>query len=196
MSGLLESLKSMYAHDATVLAGIENGSVRGIPLTKGKIAIIDEEDYGRVSSYRWCARNDYDGAFYAQRSMRINHKKNMMLMHRFIMGLELGDGKIIDHINHNGVDNRRVNLRVVSRSINCINCKPRKNNTTGFRGVYREKRCSSKWQVLIRIDGKYRHFGLFSDPVSAARHYDAVVSKYRGSIAILNFPRKKGDLRA
>ena len=55
MSGLQESLKSMYAHDAIVLAGIESGSVQGIPLTQGKIAIVDAEDYEWLAKHKWYA---------------------------------------------------------------------------------------------------------------------------------------------
>lgn len=184
MSGLLENLKLMYAHDAIVLAGIENGSVRGIPLTQGKIAIIDAEDYERIAKYRWHIQVK-GNTIYARRY----EGKRMLLLHREILGLIYGDGKLTDHKNRNGLDNRKANLRIATKSLNAYNCKMQRHNKSGYRGVHwlnKERR----WKAEIKILGRKVSCGYFTDPIQAALAYDRMAVKYRGDTAVLNFPER------
>jgi hypothetical protein len=186
MSGLLESLKSMYAHNAIVSAGIENGSVRGIPLTRGMAALVDADDYGRLAKYNWQAYRGNRHIYYAQRHIMINGKKSSSQMHREILNIHVGDKHIIDHINRNGLDNRKENLRSVTRSINGYNCKLYTNNSSGYRGVEWNKK-EKKWHSLIRVDGKLIYCGSFLSLTAAAIAYNQAALKYRGGNAILNF---------
>lgn len=187
MSGLLESLKSMYAHDAIVLAGIENGSVRGIPLTRGEIAVVDEEDYEWLNQWKWCVlKGKY--TFYA---MRITEKKGTQfsfLMHREILGLEKGDGIVTDHKNRNGCDNRKSNLRIATIAINNHNSRLQRNNTSGYRGVS-WKKDKKKWKAYLMVNNKQVHLGYFDDPLTAALEYDKRVREIRDIYASTNIER-------
>jgi len=89
---------------------------RRIPLTQGKFAIVDAEDYERIAGYKWFAAR-FERGFYALRTGKDNKgRQRNVRMHREILGEP--KGKIIDHINHNGLDNRRANIRVVTRQQN------------------------------------------------------------------------------
>lgn len=105
-------------------------------------------------------------------------------MHREI--LKAPKNKSTDHINGNGLDNRRKNLRLCSVSQNACNQKPRVNNTSGFRGVYRKKGIKN-WLVLIQYKKKSRHVGYYSTAIEAARAYDKAARKHHGAFARTNF---------
>ncbi len=190
MSGLLESLRSMYAHDATVLAGIENGSVRGIPLTKGEIAIVDADDYEWLNQWKWCVHGKR--IRYAHRGAWTGKKVVSIQMHRIVLNLHPGDGTIVDHINRDGRDNRKSNLRIVPQSINAFNCKLSDRNSTGYRGVTWHKR-DKIWWAQIRVDTIIHYLGSYSNAISAAIAFDKAAVGYRGKNAVLNFPEKRSE---
>jgi hypothetical protein len=89
-------------------------------------------------------------------------------MHREILGLKRGDGLEGDHINHDSLDNRRSNLRVVTSVGNSQNTSSQKKSTSIYRGVHWAKH-ANKWVAHIKIDGKTRHLGCFTDELQAAR---------------------------
>jgi len=191
MSGLLESLKLMYAHDATVLAGIENGSVRGIPLTQGKISLVDAEDYDRLSQYVWCQHKN-GNTVYAHRNLKIRDRWDVILMHREIMGCSFGDGILIDHKDRNGLHNFKSNIRISNKSQNAINSKMKCNNTSGYRGVYFSEK-DKVWRAELRINGKMTYLGSFDNKEAAAVLRDIIALKHRGEDAHLNFPEKRSE---
>lgn len=97
--------------------------MREIPLTKGKIALVSDEDYERVAAFRWCASNESRGTkWYAIRWTRNAEGKQVKVrMHRFIMADALAlaeSGAVVDHLNHDPLDNRRENLEVISQEEN------------------------------------------------------------------------------
>lgn len=96
-------------------------SYRELTLTMGMVAIVDDADYKWLSRWKWCAHQTTRGVFYVRRGASRNGKIQSILMHRQIMGLVVGDGKEVDHINRNPLDNRRCNLRLVTRKENCAN---------------------------------------------------------------------------
>ena len=154
-----------------------------IPLTQGKIAIIDDEDYEKVSKYKWQALNHY----YTYYAMVSTDKKNMY-MHRFIMNPKVSQH--IDHINGNGLDNRRCNLRLANKQINAYNSKKRETykgvvSTSKYRGVSKE---GNRWRCRIRIDNKDIYLGRFDTEEEAARTYDKIAKLYIGEVVRLNFP--------
>jgi hypothetical protein len=109
-------------------------------------------------------------------------------MHRLIMKLSNGDGKMVDHINMNGLDNRKSNLRLTTFSLNAHHCKKLSSNTSGFRGIaWNNMRCA--WQSTIRINGKRIFLGYCNNKLDAAVAYDMAAIKYRGDYATLNFPQ-------
>lgn len=132
-----------------------------IKLLHGKTATIDNKDGDRVQQYQWYARkcrtNEY---VYAT----INHK--LVLLHRFILGLKQGDGKIVDHINHNGLDNRRRNLRLVTPAENV------RHRRVPAKHIYWEK-STEKWVARIWI-------GSFNTALGAKRAYNKAYRKLTG----------------
>lgn len=104
-------------------------------------------------------------------------------LHRLILGLSEGDGKIADHINRDIFDDRRKNLRVCDRFQNMQNRGPQKNNTSGFKGVQLK---GGTWVALIRVRGKDKYLGSFRDRFEAAKSYNKAAKKYFGRFAWLN----------
>lgn len=94
-------------------------------------------------------------------------------------------GSEIDHVNGNGLDNRRVNLRFASRSENCSNCRPSRNNRSGYKGVHWHKG-AKKWRSQIKTNGKRIHLGYFENKNDAARAYNEAAIRLHGSFARLN----------
>jgi hypothetical protein len=145
-------------------------------LTHGKSALIDELDIDLISGHKWIA-TCINGAWYA--TCGENYKQ--ILLHRFIM-LEPA-GSEIDHVDGNGLNNTRANLRICSHSLNMKNRKIPKNNKTGYKGVSFTKRC---YRAYIEVDGKKISLGCFSNSKSAAIAYNNAASKYFGEFARLN----------
>jgi len=161
--------------------------MKTIPLTQGLVAIVDDEDYPELSKYKWCAARFHNrGTYYALRSDRSTGKNLQVCMHRQILGLEHGDPRQGDHVNRNGLDNRRENLRIATNAENGRNRPVQANNTTGLKGVGWNKQ-HRKYHAQIKVDGKKIHLGLFASPIAAARAYDAAARKYFGEFARPNF---------
>lgn len=107
-----------------------------IKLTQGKVALVDERDYAYLSQWKWYAKKDYRREeWYAYRSFTISKGKySAISMHRELLNID--KGKQVDHIDHNGLNNCRDNLRIVTASENQKNQRRQSNNTSGFTGVY------------------------------------------------------------
>ncbi len=162
---------------------------RKIPLTQGNFAIVDVEDYEILSEYKWFAVR-YGRTFYAVRNEKLpGRKRNTVKMHRQIMSLP--QGLFVDHINRNGLDNRRANLRAVSLQQNNFNKQKQSGEyTSKYKGVMLWKR-TGKWQTCITYKGKHITLGYFDDEESAARAYDTKARELFGKFAYLNFPSFK-----
>lgn len=160
---------------------------RKIPLTQGKFAIVDSDDYKRISLCKWIYKPK--GAFggYAQRGQRTGGRRTTVMMHREI--LQVADNLVVDHINHNGLDNRKANLRPATTLQNTWN-NIRKRGKNRFRGVLWNK-IEKKWQVQLACEYKKIHLGYFDDEVEAAKAYDEAAKKLRGEFAVLNFPDER-----
>jgi len=186
MNGIPESQMSEFAPDVIALIG--TGAAKVIPLTQGKVAVVDAEDYEWLSRYKWHVFRPKD-IFYAARHEYAGEPRTSL--HREIMKLTKGDGKIIDHKNRNGLDNRKGNLRVASRSLNGHNCKLQSHNKSGFRGVFFNKR-DKTFQAQIKYQKQKIHCGSYRDILSAAAAYDRAAIKYYGEGAVLNIPMGQG----
>ena len=153
-----------------------------IPLTNGMNAQVDEEDFESISKYRWYAlKCPPSKTWYAVAT--IDHKR--IRMHRLILGLS---GSIkTDHIDRNGLNNTRSNIRPATQSQNMANCSGHKNNTSGFKGVYWDKR-KAKWRVQIWCENVRYTVGRFKDKIEAAKAYDTKAVELFGQYAGLNFP--------
>lgn len=153
--------------------------MKEIPLTQGLVALVDDDDYEWLMRRRWHAnRNRPTAKFYAQ---SVINKKNT-IMHRLILGARKGEQ--VDHINGDGLDNRRTNLRICNGSQNQHNRKLQINNKSGYKGVYFNKR---KWTARIVVNNKKIYLGRFTDPTEAARAYDEAAKKLHGEFARTNF---------
>lgn len=158
-----------------------------IPLTQGKFAIVDDEDYEWLSKYKWCLFTKKNHNLqYAYRSSKQNGKRVAIFMHRLILGLSAGDGKMTDHKNRNGLDNHRINLRVCTNRLNQGNSKIRKDNTSGFKGVVWHKQ-ARKWMSEICHKGTLIYLGLFENKLDAALAYDEKARELFGKFARTNF---------
>lgn len=150
-----------------------------IPLTKGLFAIVDEEDYEKLSKIKWRSLLSSKNISYAIRTIQQNYKKENILMHRFV--LNLSDKTLhIDHINGNGLDNRKSNLRITNRNGNMRNLtRERVNNTSGYRGVSFDKE-SNKWLSYIYINRKQKKLGRFTNKEDAAIAFDKAAKSLFG----------------
>jgi hypothetical protein len=166
--------------------------LKEIPLTKGLVALIDDEDFEKVSVFRWQAVSNKK-VYYAYHSIAKklpNGKKGStaIKMHRLVMGVT--DPKIqVDHINGNTLDNRKENLRLCSNIENSRNRKGYCTNTSGFRGVGRDKRRNSNpWFATIVKDEKQKWLGYFNTPEEAAKAFDKAAKEIYGEFCgKLNF---------
>jgi hypothetical protein len=152
-----------------------------IPLTQGQAAIVDDDDYGWLSRFKWSAQktNAPNAHFYAVRHHCVNGKMERIYMHREILGIT--DSSLhCDHINGITLDNRRTNLRPCNRAQNQWNRKKLSNNTSGYKGVYKSDK---KFTAAIRQNGKRYHLGRFKTIEEAASAYDAASRRLHGDFA-------------
>jgi len=160
---------------------------RQIPLTQGKFAIVDDEDYKWLSQQKWYYSLDKRTG-YALRKIIVNGKHTSQRMHRAILGLKRGE--ITDHVNRNGLDNRRCNLRKCTQSQNNRNSRKNRNNTSGYIGVSWNKE-KGRWSAYIKCNTKQIHLGYFDDLEQAAQAYDIAALELHGAFATLNFPQEE-----
>jgi hypothetical protein len=151
-----------------------------IPLTQGKVAIVDVADYEWLSQWKWCANNQH-GIWYAVRAKR----PELIRMHRVI--LDAKAGQIVDHIDGNGLNNRRANIRLCTSHQNSMNMSRQTRGSSRFRGVAWQK-TQNVWVARIRDGEKLLYLGRFSDEVKAALAYDAAAQRIFGEFARLNLP--------
>jgi AP2 domain/HNH endonuclease len=156
---------------------------REIPLTRGMVALVDDVDYERVmalgSWYAVCASH----TSYAARQVPCRcagyMRQYRLRLHNLILG-----ASGVDHVNGDGLDNRRANLRVATAQQNARNRRP--DIGTGFKGV--RQLASGRWQARLMIDGKHLRIGTYATPEEAARAYDAAALVHFAEFAYLNFP--------
>jgi hypothetical protein len=156
--------------------------MKQIPLTQGKFAIVDDEDYDFLIQWKWHLSN----RGYARRNnyvegVIVNPKS--ILMHRVILGDPIGFQ--VDHINGDKLDNRKSNLRVCTTGENARNRGKNKNGTSGYKGVHFYK-AYRKWQSHIMHERKMVWLGYFDTAEKAALAYNEAATKLHGEFAHLN----------
>ena len=137
-----------------------------VNLTKGLKSLVDNQNYEDISQFKWCVSwNPKTKSYYARREIYLgggakNRRRKTELMHRRIMHLEKGDKRQVDHINHNTLDNRKQNLRIVTNRVNQSN---RRDQSKYGVGITFDKRCVSRpFGARVYIDGKCHHLGMFT----------------------------------
>jgi hypothetical protein len=158
-----------------------------IPLTKNRFAKVDPEDYIWLSQFRWFCQVG-SGRCYAARNTpaKSRVRQKQMMMHRVLAGTP--EELVCDHINGDGLDNRKKNLRNCTQQENNMNARSRE-HTSRFKGVY-WKKMVGKWNAVIHFKGRRRNLGYFKDEVAAAKAYDEKAKEIFGRFAYLNFATK------
>lgn len=152
-----------------------------IKLRSGRISKVDEEDFEKLSKYKWL-ENVKMNTSYAVASILSDDKKDRVhiKMHRIVMNAP--KGMDVDHLNGNGLDNRKCNLRICTKSQNGMNKGILNRNTSGFKGIYRKHR---KWIAQIGVNNKRIRIGSFNTPEEAYKAYCEAAIKYHGEFARL-----------
>ena len=202
-----EDNKNKYQHndDGTTHIFVESKSKR----FPGKhTIIIDTEDWDKVKEHRWCIGATTATSRYPyvvtkmlhpderwrhytwQGKERRERRRTALLLHHAIVG-KPQKGKVVDHINHNGLDNRKENLRLVTRSQNNQNSRSNKNSSSQYKGVYWYK-SYNKWRAKLAHRGKSIHVGYFSCEHEAALAYNKKALELWGENAHLNEVEQSG----
>ncbi len=156
--------------------------MKKIPLTKGKFALVDDEDYDFLMQWKWHINN---WGYALRNTMLPNKKRTKLWMHRIVNNTP--DGLETDHINGDALDNQKHNLRAVTRTQNECNKPARKNKSSKYKGVTWLK-ALKKWQAKIKIGGTKISLGYFppDQEIQAALAYNVAALKYHGEFAHLN----------
>lgn len=164
--------------------------MKQIRLTKGQVALVDDEDFDWLNQWRWKSHKITRGEtsyFYAMRIVKNNGKRTYQTMHRLILGLAHSSPEV-DHRNHNTLDNRRCNLRIATVIQNQGNSRKRAGCTSQYKGVCFVK---GKWRSAIRINRRVTYLGSFTSEVDAAICYAEAAHQHFGEFAhtpgLLNF---------
>jgi hypothetical protein len=156
--------------------------VKEIPLTQGRVALVDEEDLGALALLSWSfftSAHYKDGFGYAVHGRRGGN----IFMHRVL--LSAGPGQTVDHINGDGLDNRRCNLRLATRAQQRQNLAVPANNVCAFKGVRATGHGTYRARISVP-NGKRIHLGCFKTAEEAALAYNQAARLHFGAFARLN----------
>jgi hypothetical protein len=162
---------------------------RTIPLTKGLFAIVDPDDYHRLVNFNWHARKSAYTHYAVRYLSGGKGKTKIEYMHHVI--IDIPEGLFCDHINHNGLDNRKANLRPATLAQNIRHRRKFKSpSRSKYKGLTWRKK-EKAWHVRIYTNGKRIFIGSFKDEFAAAHAYDRAAKQFYGQFAELNFPNNQ-----
>jgi HNH endonuclease len=155
--------------------------MKEIPLTHGRVAIVDDEDFEWINQWKWHVRTCGGGKRYAYRWGQGRPQREIISMHRMILNVTSGE---CDHKDGNSLNNRRSNLRSCTHAQNVRNRGVQKNNSLGLKGVCRSR---DKFRAYISYEGKTINIGHFLNSTDAAIARDEYAKRLHGEFARLNF---------
>ena len=162
--------------------------MKEIKLTQDQITFVDDEDFEGLNQFKWYAAYDRSNqSFRAQRETKIDSTRTTLVMARIIM--DCPDELVVDHRNHNTLDNQKGNLRCCTRRQNMYNCKGYK-RISKYKGVWPSR---GKWAATITVENVFgnsfqKYLGAYENEVDAAVVYDEAAKYYHEEFAYLNFP--------
>jgi len=157
--------------------------MREISLSQGQVALVDDEDYYTLIQYKWFA-SKRKNKFYAYRNISINGKHTNQYMHRLIMNATSKSGDV-DHIDTNGLNNQKQNLRLCSTSQNNMNQLPQIGKTSAYKGVFWDK-YNKRFVCKIKLNGAIVFIKYCRNEIDAAVAYNNAALKYFGEFARIN----------
>jgi hypothetical protein len=154
-----------------------------IQLPKNQFVIVDDDDFEKLNKYKWWIKgHDNNSRLYVIRTIKINRKRKHIKMHREIMGFP--EKKSIDHIDHNGLNNQKSNLRICTFENN-YNARKLTIGSSKYKGVNKREKYIA-FRARIRFNKKLIHLGYFKKEIEAAKAYNEAAKKYFGEYACLN----------
>ena len=161
--------------------------MKEIQLPRGFVAIVDDDDYERAMQHSWAVLDNHGRGFYVRTNVRRptpTRSYATLMLHRLIANAKKGE--VVDHINRNGLDNRKENLRIATRSTNAANSRHRRDRSTSpYRGVYKR---GSIYRTEIRVNTVLLRLGSYVCPKEAALAYDYAAEYHFGAFAVKNNP--------
>ena len=152
-----------------------------IQLTKDQFTIVDDEDYEHLIQWKWHSSSNSNGRFYAVRTGKMKEARKQFRIHRVIT--DCPEGLVVDHINHDTLDNRKINLRICTQQQNTYNnANVRKKMYSRHKGVSFNK-SANKYTAQIRVQKRLIHLGCFADEGSAGMAYQLAAKEYYGEFA-------------
>jgi len=145
---------------------------------------VDAADFPGISEWSWCTYRSSSGVWYAHANVALRDgNRQIIAMHSYL--INPGSGFEVDHIDGNGLNNRRTNLRISTHQQNCRNGAPHRDGSSRFKGVawYKRDAC---WRAYIVVDGRQLHLGYFDCETDAAVAYNAAATRLFGEFARLN----------
>lgn len=165
--------------------------MKKIPLTQGKYALVDDQDYEFLSQWKWHAvkymRNQTIEFWYARRSSPRPNKITIHMHREVLLRAGFSDFPQCDHIDSDGLNNQRHNLRPATVNQNGCNRIKRNGCSSRFKGVHWHKSKGVGWMATIFHEGKLNYLGTFENETEAAKAYDAAAIRIFGQFAKLNF---------
>jgi hypothetical protein len=158
-------------------------------IIKGHLVLVDDEDDHIIADHTWCVIRTIGGDreyYYVIRSNYINKGYRQVRLHRQL--LDAPKGVLVDHINHNTLDNRRCNLRLCSIAENRFNSQKVKSASSSYKGVrWVTTNKLNPWEARISLSGSRKVLGYFPTEEAAASAYDIAAHQLFGTFAMVNF---------
>jgi hypothetical protein len=161
--------------------------MKELPLSKDKVALVDDDDYWLASQFKWSALVTYSRVdhrilnIYAHRRPWRDGKQCCDLLHRFLLGIT--DRLVyVDHVDHDGLNCQRYNLRIATPTQNSHNSRKRINTSSIFKGVTWDS-ARNKWAARLKVEGKVVNLGRFISENEAAEAYKVAARRFFGEFA-------------